>query len=236
VRTYLCDFALVFSRLLPFCFALRGRGGVRRKLCTTLWNSGSLVGSEGLLVALIKVDKLDVAIRQLRTAITLWFNDGDPVAIHALAFAAYEVIHVVSKKRNPERRDLLFDSLLIKDENRSEFNIALKAAAYFFKHADRNPDAELEFDPELSDTFILYSICGREQCGAPQSDEESSFMWWLEFQHPEFQVKGRKPVTDFFPVEVFETIRRLPKREFFKTLADVRRVSGKRLAVSLEIV
>jgi hypothetical protein len=39
----------------------------------------------------IVVTKLDAARRQLRTAIHLWFNDGDPVSIHALAFAAYEL-------------------------------------------------------------------------------------------------------------------------------------------------
>src|SRR5712692_10574841 len=112
----------------------------------------------------IKVNKLDAAIRQLRTAIVLWFNEGDPVAVHALAFAAYEVIHAVSKKRNPTRRDLLFDSVLIRDEYRSRFNIGLKKHAYFLKHADRDPDAEIEFNPELSETFILYAICGRELC------------------------------------------------------------------------
>jgi hypothetical protein len=186
--------------------------------------------------SIIRVDKLDAAVRQLRTAITLWFCDGDPVAVHALAYASYEVIHTVSKKRNPGRRDLLFDSLMIKEEQRSEFNISLKKAAYFFKHADRNPDAELEFDPGLSDSFILYSICGREQCGAPQSDEESTFLWYLEIHHPEFVAKGRKPFTDVLPVEGVELIRGLSRRKFFETMAEVRRLSGRKLAPTLVIV
>src|SRR6266478_5939088 len=80
-------------------------------------------------MTILKLKKLDAAQRQLRTAITLWFHDGDPVAIHALAFAAYEVIHTVSKKRNPYRRDLLFDTLLIKDEYRKDFCIKLKEHA-----------------------------------------------------------------------------------------------------------
>jgi|SRR5271166_6982401 len=86
----------------------------------------------------IKVGKLDAAQRQLQTAISLWFTGGDPVSIHSLAFAAYEVIHTISKRLNPYRRDLLFDSLLIKDEYRSEFNITLKKHASFFKHANRD--------------------------------------------------------------------------------------------------
>ena len=65
----------------------------------------------------ITVTKLDAARRQLRTAIRLWFNDGDLVAIHTLAFAAYEIIHVVSKKRNR-----------IKNEYRSAWNKKIKGA------------------------------------------------------------------------------------------------------------
>jgi hypothetical protein len=42
----------------------------------------------------ITISKFDAARRQLNTAITLWFADGDPVAIHTLAYAAYEIIHV----------------------------------------------------------------------------------------------------------------------------------------------
>ncbi len=137
----------------------------------------------------IKVDKLDAATRQLRTAITLWFNEGDPVSIHALAFAAYEVIHAVSKKRNPYRRDLLFNSLVIKDEYRSQVNIYLKKYAYFFKHADRNPDAEIEFNPELSETFILYAICGRELCGEPSSEENQTICGGCKFTTRTFSRK-----------------------------------------------
>jgi hypothetical protein len=48
----------------------------------------------------ITVKKLDAAKRQLQIAIRPWFEDADPVSIHTLAFAAYEIAHVVSKKRN----------------------------------------------------------------------------------------------------------------------------------------
>ena len=81
----------------------------------------------------ITLTKLDAAKRQLRTAIRLWFEDGDPVSVHALAYAAYEIAHVVSKKRNHTRRDLIYDSLAVKDEYRAEFNISIKKHANFFK-------------------------------------------------------------------------------------------------------
>jgi hypothetical protein len=48
---------------------------------------------------MMKVKKLDAARHQLRTAIELWFCDGDPISIPTLAFASYEIIHVASKTR-----------------------------------------------------------------------------------------------------------------------------------------
>jgi hypothetical protein len=86
---------------------------------------------------LITITKLAAARSQLKTAITLWFSDADPISIHTLAYAAYEVIHVVSKKLNPDRLDLIFDSRFIKDEYRGQVNVGFKKHANFFKHANR---------------------------------------------------------------------------------------------------
>jgi hypothetical protein len=113
-------------------------------------------------MATIRVSKLDAACRQLRTAITLWFSGGDPVAVHALAFAAYEVLHALSKKRDPNRPALLFDCDHVKDEYRGEFNKLVKRHAHFFKHANRDGDSVIEFDPAINGWFILYAITARQ--------------------------------------------------------------------------
>jgi hypothetical protein len=86
----------------------------------------------------------------------MWFNDEDPVSVHTLAFAAYEIIHVVSKARG-RSRDLLFDTAIIKDQFRSEWNIAMKRSANFFKHAKKERDVEayIDFAPEVSELFII---------------------------------------------------------------------------------
>jgi hypothetical protein len=46
----------------------------------------------------IKISKLDAARRQLDTAIELWFHDGDPISIHTLTSAAFEIIQDLNKK------------------------------------------------------------------------------------------------------------------------------------------
>jgi hypothetical protein len=177
----------------------------------------------------LKLGKVEAAQRQLRTAITLWFTDGDPVSIHALAFAAYEVLHAVSKKRNPYRRDLLFDSDLIKDEYRSQWAIRLKKEAYFFKHGDRDPDDEIEFNPEVSWGFILYATLARELCKAPPSDEETAFLWWLQIHEPELLTEeGRKFLADKVPVDALNQARSIPKHQFLEIWNEARRL-GTRL-------
>src|SRR6266702_3691819 len=113
----------------------------------------------------LTVGKLDAARRQLVTALTLWFNGDDPVSVHTLACAAYEIIHAVSEKQNPYRRDLLFDSFVVKDEHRREFNALMKGPANFFKHADRDGDAVITFKPILTELFFMFSILGIQLCG-----------------------------------------------------------------------
>jgi hypothetical protein len=98
-------------------------------------------------VTAITIGKLEAAQRQLRTAITLWFDDGDAVSVHTLAFAAYEIFHAVSEHRDPYRRGLLFDTLLIKDEFRCDWNKLVRREANFFKHGDRDAEAVIDFDP-----------------------------------------------------------------------------------------
>jgi hypothetical protein len=165
----------------------------------------------------IRVSKLDAAQRQLRTAIALWFEDGDPVSVHALAFAAYEVFHSVSKHRDPSRRDLLFDSAYVKDGYRKEYLALVKKEAHFFKHADRDPEAILDFCPDVADYFILYAILAHQLCGESQSEEESIFMWWIMFHRTEMlSEEGRKGLANRLPIEHVERIKHLSKSKFFE--------------------
>ena len=65
------------------------------------------------------IKKIDAAIRQLDTAISLWFNEGDEIAIHVLACSAHQIIHDINlHKKGP---NLLFDNDHINDEYRNNF-------------------------------------------------------------------------------------------------------------------
>lgn len=174
----------------------------------------------------ILVSKLDAARRQLQTAIRLWFSGGDAVSIHTLAYAAYEIVHVVSKKRN-RTRDLIFDSLVIKDEARADFNKRLKRDGNFFKHAREDADAVLEFYPAASELFIFFSIVGIEACGERLHPEESGYIAWMSLHHPELLTEaGKKQFTNHAMIKAMASIKSIKKSEFLGAWIDSRRLLG----------
>jgi hypothetical protein len=176
--------------------------------------------------SVLKISKVDAARRQLRTAITLWFTDGDPVAVHTLAFAAYEILHTVSKKRDPYRRDLLFDTDWIKDEHLSDWNKLVRKNANFFKHADRDTDGITELDLGMNEWFIVFAIMARQLCGEGQSQEESDFMWWFHVHRTKYLTdKGRQMLADHWPTNIIEFSRTLSKSKFYELLRDARLVN-----------
>jgi hypothetical protein len=172
----------------------------------------------------IIISKLDAARRQLRTAITLWFAEGDPVSIHTLVHAAYEIIEIVSKQRNPGRRDLLFDSLLVKDEYRKEWRDFIRRPGNFFKHASKDGNDVIEFRPVSSELFILFAIFGVKLCGERINDEEDAYMHWLCFHKPHLLTEdGRKRFVDGVPVDHLQELRSVPKKEFLEVIKATRR-------------
>jgi hypothetical protein len=166
----------------------------------------------------IKINKLDAARRQLRTAITLWFNGGDPVSAHALAYAAHDIVHAVSKKRNPTREALLFDAKFIREDRRNEFNIWLKRHANFFKHAEYDADSVIEFHPPLTELFILATVRGFSLCGENLEDDETlAFMLWFQIHKPHLlSNEGGVLLINQIPPQWLPDIRLIAKHEFLQ--------------------
>ncbi len=159
---------------------------------------------------------MDAARAQLCTAIMMWFIDADRISTHTLAYAAYEIMHAVSKKRNPSRRGLLFDSGMIKDQSRKLVNEALRRHANFFKHGDRDADSVILFNPALTESFLIFAIAAFESCDEPLSDEMSIFREWLRIQKPDtLPDTERKRIEEHYGVEKLDYFRRMPKAAFF---------------------
>jgi hypothetical protein len=165
---------------------------------------------------ILELTKLDAARRQLHTAIALWFTNGDPVSIHTLAAAAYEIIHIVTKKRMPTRQRLLFDSLSFTDDERKPINNKLRSFANFFKHADKDADAILRFNPSISEGFIVYSVLGVWTYDTVPNFFETTFMAYIQFHRPHWLTdEGQKILAENVPVNILQEIKSLSKNDFF---------------------
>jgi hypothetical protein len=164
----------------------------------------------------ITISKLDAARRQLQIAIKLWFAEDDPVSVHTLAYAAYEIIHRVSKERNPSRAELMFDAP-VKKERRVEFVKALKEDASFFKHAETDVNGVIEFIPELSFWFLFFSAIGVQACGEQLSYLESAILTWTTLHHPDIlSEEGRALTAQRTNAEQLQRIRAVPRNQFLQ--------------------
>jgi hypothetical protein len=102
--------------------------------------------------------KLDVARRQLVTAVQLFFDGGDPISVYSLAANAWEVIDALCGRAGvssmssdtrghiPEGKDLKRDYINSPYRN-------------FFKHADRDPEGVLDgFDESNVDSILFLAV------------------------------------------------------------------------------
>ncbi len=104
----------------------------------------------------IVVDQLTVAVRQLETAIQLWFREEDPISIHTLVWAAREILRVQHKQAGKEPQ-IPLQKEASKTAQR-KFDDRLSAAANFFKHY-KGPKAVHDFAPELAAILMLDAVC-----------------------------------------------------------------------------
>lgn len=161
------------------------------------------------------INKLDAACRQLDSAITLYFQGGDPIAIHTLACAAHQIVHDINQHKNGKNApELLFNSLNFKDDCRGLVINRLHKSYNFFKHADKDPDpdGEIEFNPKSTEIFIVFATRGVSCLGKPYSKKMAAFLLYFQIHNPEF-VKDYE-LFKSIPIEIINHIRRVDPSEF----------------------
>ncbi len=131
----------------------------------------------------LKVSKTDAAKRQLETAIRLWFFSADPVSIHTLAAAAHQILHDLGKKRGVPAT--LRDLPGIRPEYEKVVRETVSRYENFFKHADKDPDALLDFNQQATEIFILDAVVTYESLTQEIVPILSTFKAWMFIQKPE---------------------------------------------------
>jgi len=102
--------------------------------------------------------KQDVAIRQLITAIRLFFDDGDPISIFSLAANSWEIIDVLCNEKNI---DSVSNQTRENISNGKDLKYDYINSPYrnFFKHADRDPKGTLQdFEASHTDSILFLGV------------------------------------------------------------------------------
>lgn len=103
----------------------------------------------------IEITKFKAAESQLITAIDLYFKNGDPVSIHTLARSAHEVLDRLCEHEGLDRSVIEQGvAEFVKPEFKKQVFQKVSESRNFFKHADKDPEGVLSWNPDISIYFI----------------------------------------------------------------------------------
>ncbi len=130
-----------------------------------------------LVMSAPKISKDEAAKRQLDTAIDLFFEGGDVLSAHTLAFAAFKVLLNLYPHRGSDDFGQQIDKLIAEGVGWQRFS----ETANFLKHADRDPEGYLkDFDSERVLPVIgLATLLYRRLTGV-FSRKMEAFDFWIE--------------------------------------------------------
>lgn len=134
----------------------------------------------------IKISKLDAAKRQIETAIHLYFLSRDPVSIHTLSYASYQILTDLNKHRGGKAM-LLQDMVKIytKPGHEKEVFAKIHEAENFFKHADRDPEEAVDFSPEAAEVVLWEGCLKYTELSGEQTPIMQAMNLWYQIQHPD---------------------------------------------------
>lgn len=166
---------------------------------------------------ILTISKLDAAKRQLETVIRLYFSNGDPVSIHTLTAASYNVLRDLNRSCGGEPLLIKEQSLdWIKDGYQKQVRSKLNEAENFFKHADRDHDSVLEFNPYQSEFLILEACTVYSRLTGEWPPLFKAYQNWFIAHHPDMfdfpdekrrEIDmGREAVTSHSREEYFNTV------------------------------
>jgi hypothetical protein len=121
------------------------------------------------------VDKVEVAQRQIKETVRMFFGERDPVAIHTLIASAHQILTDIGEKRGAK------GAFALKSVQR------LNYPSNFLKHADRDPDAKINIGPMLrfSGDFIMDAILLLQQIASDTPMEAKVFWTWFVSKYPQ---------------------------------------------------
>lgn len=176
----------------------------------------------------IKISKLDAARRQLDTAIRLYFMESDPVSVHTLAAASFEILKDLDE--HGPNTGTFYDHIekQVRPEYQKYVFGIFRAPQNFFKHADDDPDKVLEFPLALSEMLLMSAGEKYSELAAEETAEMMVCRLW--FGHQNLGLLMPEVAARFQQAPFPTTYRPDQRRKFFEDYIEVAGLALARLA------
>lgn len=133
------------------------------------------------------VSKIDVVTRQIRTAILLFFEQRDIIVIHTTIASAHQILFDLGKLAGVT--SVVKNTAALRDEEVQSFLHDVNYPYNFFKHADRDPDKNVDLGPmeRLTADFIMDAVLMLQRLvGAIPTEAQIYWAWFVSYHHQEF--------------------------------------------------
>lgn len=158
-------------------------------------------------MSIITVTKVEAARRQIDAAITLWFHDADPIAIHTLACAGLGILNDLGKPCGETA--MRYDPKSFRKETFKEWVQLVDQSRNFLKHADRDPLDTLDFKPSTNKYLLADCVDTCRRVSGDQTPIMKAFWSHFTLHHPQY---FSPDVVELLPLE----LRELPKGQLFE--------------------
>ena len=128
----------------------------------------------------IPISKLDAARAQLDAAIELYFTTENPVAVHTLTAAAYNILRDIARKSgsgHPFLKTSFIDEY--PEDKRKGIHEFINHPENFLKHADRDADGILDLNPEITEILLIDALAYFRDKDIPRPRYYDAMKVWL---------------------------------------------------------
>jgi len=134
----------------------------------------------------INVTKLDAAEWQLKAAIRMVIYRQDPISTHTLACSAHQILYDLARRvgLSSQLKDIVPNR-----KKRLWINM-LNCSYNFFRHADKDSDEAIDFDPATSHFFILDATHLYQALNDKLFYEGAIFRLWFNKTYPEYAIEA----------------------------------------------
>ena len=125
------------------------------------------------------IDKIEVATRQIREAVRLFFEQRDAVVIHTIIASAHQILFDLGQARGIDSS--IKNTAGLRQNEIQEFLKSINYPYNFFKHADRKPDSKINVAPleRFTADFVMDAIVMLQRLSGTIPIEGKVFWHWF---------------------------------------------------------